>query len=222
MKPPICKLLAAAAALFLGTTATQATVTLQFGNTVTFASNWGDTGGGGTTRLVWGVLIDSAGNGFLPISEGYSGTGLSLTAGSYQPLRDNTSSHVPTDDLLFISPALMTSLNNTNDGGVIGQNRLTAITSVQLGTFGVDTGDHFAIVWFDATTLSGGPMVGMRFGLFDNAAFTVPPDAATWSYTSVFTGPDALKPMNGRFDAPEPSTLMLSALGALGLIRRRR
>ncbi len=222
--PPICKVLAAAAALFLGTTGAQATVTLQFGSPTIHASNWGDTGGGGTTKLVWGILIDSAGNGFLPISDSYSGQGLSLTAGAYQPLQDNLT-HQPTDDLLFLSPALMIPVTNTNDGGVVGQNRITTIANVPIGigpSHPVDSGDHFMIVWFDSTVLNGGSMVGMRFGFFDNPAFVLPSDGATQPFTSIFTGPDALKPMTAKFDTPEPSTLMLSALGALGLIRRRR
>ncbi len=219
MKTTAPKLLAAAAALFLGTTGAQATVTLVFGSTTTYASNWGDIGGGGTTKLVWGILVDSAGNGFLPVNDGYSGNGLSLTASVYQPLENNLT-HQPTDDLLFLSPVLMTAVPNTNDGGVVGQNRITGIAGLPIGT-PVDSGDRFAIVWFDATALTGGSMVGTHFGLFENAGLTLPPDTFTSPYTSVFTGVDPLKPMNGRL-APEPSTLLLSALGALALIRRRR
>ncbi len=224
MKTTAPKLLAAAAALFLGTTGAQATVTLIFGNATIYASNWANGAGTGNSLMAWGILIDTSGNGFLPINEGYSGSGLSLTAaGTYQPLVNNLTNQ-PTDDLLYMSPVLMLTVNNTNDAGVVGNNRISAIANVPLTNAGgnsVDTGDHFAIVWFDSTALNAASMIGMRFGLFDDASFTLPADGSTTAKTSAFTGPDPLKLMNGRL-APEPSTLLLSALGALGLLRRRR
>ncbi len=221
MKTPAIKILAAAAALFLGTTGAQATVTLVFGTTTTYASNWGDNQAGtGNSKLVWGILIDTSGNGFLPAFDGYSYTGLNLTAGVYQPMNNNINEQA-TDDLLFLSPALMTTVPNPLDSGVVGQNRITGISGVPIGINGVDSGDRFAIVWFDRTSLTGTSMIGIHFGIFENAAFTMPADSSTFPYNSVFTGADALKPMTGRI-APEPSTLLLSALGALALIRRRR
>ncbi len=220
MKPPICKVLAAAAALFLGTTGAQATVTLILGNnTLTYASNWGDINGTGTSQMAWGVLVDTTGNGFLASFGGYSGQGATLTAGGAQTLLQN-GTFQPTDDLLFMSPSLMSLVNNTNDSGVVGQNKILAIANIPL-TNGVTTGDHFAVVWFDMSQ-SGSSLQGRHFGIYEDAIFTIPGDAATQPYTTAFSGADPLKPMNGLFDVPEPSTLLLSALGALGLIRRRR
>ncbi len=220
MKPPICKVPAAAAALFLGTTGAQASVTLILGNgTSHLASNWGDINGTGTSLMAWGILVDTTGNGFLASFGGYSGQGSSLTAGGAQTLLQN-GTFQPSDDVLFMSPALMVPVTNTSDSGVVGQNRITAITTVPLAN-GVGTGDHFAVVWFDMSQ-SGSSLQGRHFGIFENAAYTLPPDGNNTDYTIVFAGPDPLKPMNGLFDVPEPSTLLLSALGALGLIRRRR
>ncbi len=221
MKTPAIKLLAAAAALFLGTTGAHATVTMIFGTGATYASNWANSAGVEGGSMAWGILVDTSGNGFLPAFGGYSGIGVNLTAnGSYQSLPDNIT-HVPTDDLLFLSPALMTTVPNTNDAGVVGQNRITGITSIPL-TNGVDAGDHFMVVWFNNTVLGGSSLQGLPFGTLGNAIFTMPADGNTQPYFSAFVGADPLKPMTGRFDTPEPSTLMLSALGALALIRRRR
>ncbi len=218
-KTPAIKILAAAAALFLGTTGAQATVTVTFGSASIYASNWANTSDTTGGTLVWGILIDTSGNGFRALDGGYAGVGVNLTAGVYQPMPDGAFSQ-QTDDLLYLSPALMNTVAISVDGGVVGQNRITGIANIPL-IDGVSTGDHFAIVWFNSTTLNGSSVINQRFGFFDNAAFTIPPDGNTVPFTSVFTGPDSLKLMNGQL-VPEPSTLLLSALGALALIRRRR
>lgn len=217
-KSPILR--AAAAAFLLSAAGAQATVTLQFSSATLFATNWANSGGAGGGTLVWGILIDTTGNGFLPAFGGYSGQGASVITATPQTLLTN-GSFAPTDDVLFLSPNLMSLTTNTNDGAELGMNRIGALANIPMSQNGINDGDAFAIVWFNQLP-GGSSLVGQRFGIFTNASFVLPADGSTTPFTTVFTGPDPLKPMTGLMDTPEPSTLLLSALGALGLLRRRR
>ncbi len=204
--------------LLLGASSASATVTLQFGSTSIYATNWANGSGTGGANMVWGIIIDTARDGFDFNSSGYF-FNLSITAGG-QSLKDGQGA--ASDDFMVISPALMTNVPNTNDGATLGQNRITALASVPYGESGIDVGDSFVIVWFDRTALGGGQTgYGERFGIFSNPSLTIPADAQTFSYASAFTGPDALKPMSFGF-IPEPSSALLGLLGATGLLRRRR
>ncbi len=219
MKSPLCL---AALALIAASTSASATVTFQFSRVTTFATNWASSSGAAGSTLAWGIVIDTAGNGF---EQTYSSAGLSITAGTAQAMKVGTGDPgggAASDDVLFVSPILMNLITNNNDGAQIGQNRVTAITNVPYGTAGISFGDNFRIVWFDRTALGGAVNFGEHFGFFGNTLFTIPGDGATVDYSAPFVGPDALKPMTEHFDVPEPSALLLSALGALALVRRRR
>ncbi len=205
------------AALALTASSALATVTLSFGTTSIYASNWANGAGVGGSSLVWGIIVDADNDGFDFNGAGYN-PGVSLASGA-QVLTTGAGNQA-SDDFLYISPALMQLTANTNDGAAIGMNRVTGIANMAM-TGNVGTGDNFVIVWFDRTALGGAAQGGDKFGIFGNPAFTLPAESATQPYTSVFGGPEALKPMGFTF-VPEPSSALLGLLGAVGLLRRRR
>jgi hypothetical protein len=195
-----------------------ATVTLQFGQTaVARATGFANAAGIATNGLRWGILIDTTGNGFL------SNGNYSFIPGTTTSAFATDSTGATTDDYFYTTGlTTITTTPTSNDPG--GDGSITALTSVPFGgTTGISSGDSFAIIWFDGT-----PAPGSAYGLFTNAAFTIPNDSAAVSYASVFAGstPDPIKPANLNFfdpvAVPEPSRVMFLALGALGLIARRR
>ncbi len=210
----------ALAFLLLGASGAFATVTLQFGSSAIYASNWANGAGVGGSNLVWGIIVDADGDGFDFNDTSNYRSGVSLTAGA-QTLTTYATNQV-SDDVLYISPALMTLVVSTVDGAATGMNRVTAIANMPMNG-NVGTGDNFVIVWFDRTALGGTLQAGDKFGVFGNGIFTLPAESATQPYTSAFTGPDALKPLGFYWQGiPEPSSLLLGLLGGLGFLRRRR
>lgn len=200
----------------------QAASTIAFSGTTNYATNFLNGSGAGTV-MIWGVLVDSTGNGFL---ENSYLPGFSLAAGSGTnagaPVALSTSGGV-TDDYLVMSGNLMNLTTNTTDGGSVGLNRITGLNSFNyVGQMG--GGDAFKIIWFNQAALGGTAADGLQYGTFQTATLnTLPPDpTASISYQSAFAGADAAKPMGFVAGVPEPSAALLGALGALGLLRRRR
>lgn len=197
-------------------TASSASVTLQFSSpTFGMATNWADSSGVGGSRLVWGIVIDTAGNGF--DSHFFQGVNFATAGGQSLLTPEGNAS----DDYLWLSSNLMATPNATYDGMVPGNNAITNITSIGYNSAGVNAGDAFAIVWFDRTSFSGISNYGDAFGIFTDSSFIIPPDSYTVSFAPLFAGADSLKLMTGSL-VPEPSTALLGLLGIAGLIRRRR
>jgi len=207
--------------LIAATGYSQAASTLTFGSSSIFATNWANGAGTGGSLLAWGIVIDTDGDGF-DSSSYFEGTNY---ATGLQTMKLSASTN--SDDVLFVGSSgnLMTLTTNANDSGAIGLNRIGAVASVPY-TNGISQGDSFAIIWFNKTALGGSAVAGDKFGVFTNAAFIMPSDGtASAPFTSVFTGADTLKTMNFSFQGeviPEPSAALLGAVGALGLLRRRR
>ena len=105
-----------------------------------------------------------------------------------------------------------------------GPGSVTTLTSMLLNSaLGVGTGDPFAIVWFDSDLGSSTVMnFGDWFGVYTNPNLILPVDGANQPYFSNFVGPDPVRSANIPWIFPEPSSLMLSLLGVLPLLRRRR
>lgn len=223
-KSPLCL---AALAFFAAQASSFATVTLIFSTGGTIATNWANSAGQGGTTLAWGVIVDRDGNG---LAANYSTAGIDYSAitspagRTPQTLTDGNDQL--TDDILFMSPIGMTLVNaSPTDGALTGQNRINAIASVQMLP-GFNAGDRFYLVWFDqvvapASSPTGSPLAGQKFGIFGDVSFVLQGDGSTVSYAPAFTGAEPMKQMNYTF-VPEPATAVLSLLGALGLLRRRR
>jgi hypothetical protein len=216
-------------------------VTLQFSSTVDYLSNFANAAGtgvasDGSNRMVWGIIVDTAGDGFdgASLTNPYS-HGFALTAvGTVNGVRLSTTldgvTNTLTDDYLFISSNLMAvnSAATPPDGSLTNMNRITNLSNINLNSVGNPTGvlatQAFAIVWFDALALSGTSSSGQRYGVFNPGGLTLPSDGNTQSYATAFDGVDDLKPMSYTLSSPipEPSVALLGAFGVLGLLRRRR
>lgn len=193
-----------------------ATVTLQFSSSTAKLTNLADASGIVTDDMMWGIIIDTAGDGFDPLlaTADYTGFASSLTGGfatylSYEGLE--------TDDYFYLGSALTSTFGGTDGGsGAIG-----TISDVPVGIFDIDAGDGFALVWLPDNSTA----IGSDYGMLTNPAFVLPTDGDTFSYASNFTGADPVLSATSTFSpasVPEPSALLLlSSVGALCLLRRR-
>ncbi len=189
--------------------------------------------GTGTTAMVWGLLVDTGGDGFQgmsalnPYDEGFSlnatTTGLALTTGN----------GTATNDRLFIAAGFMSVNTAVVDSAPVGVNRLLSITSMNIAS-PVAFGQNYAVIWFDSTTRVTSTE-GMKYGIFVPAGASVgaantttnnvlPGTDGTYNYGNTFSGADTAKSMSYALGTPVPetSTSLLGAIGALALLRRRR
>jgi hypothetical protein len=187
--------------------------------------------------LVWGIVVDGNNNGFQGASPGatYDPTfTYSNTSTNTNGFALTVSNGVVTDDRLFISTNLMATSTNTNDGGA-NFFRPTLINNVTLGSTAggsnplVNPGDAFAIIWFDVTSFGGNALDGQKYGLLSTPTTADPlqplvlgNDTSGLNYAKNFIGTENARPANLIMGVPEPSAALLGALGALGLLRRRR
>lgn len=206
---------------------------MSAGGTISIAFNAAFAGGvsesfadsSGTVRddMVYGIVIDSDGDGFLAIYD----SGFSLTQGSLITLTEDQGT--ATDDQLLVSVGVNDYLTRDNSGFKEGDQLTTGgpggiggVTSIPDSAAGKD----FAIIWFDFgqaidTTVSD----GVQFGLLTDASFVMGSPGFLHTYDTPFVGVDPVRPANfGTFTViPEPSTtLLLGVLGSIGLVRRRR
>ena len=195
------------------------TVTLGISNAATgMLTNIADFGGSTANGLLWGVIVDSAGDGF---DTSYApGNVLNTTLSGVLFGGSN-------DDVLFIDTAVTTTNVPTAQGG---PGAITQISSLVLNAAigaGVNAGDAFMVIWFDRPLTAGATTQGgQHYGTFTTAGgapapFVMPPDGANQPFQANFVGADPVRTANQTF-VPEPSSMLLGLLGALGLIRRRR
>jgi len=192
-------------------------------------TNLQSSSGNATSTKVWGILVDtSAGqDGFLATSTYLSGFSL---AASVQSVLTTTTGGIPTNtnDVLLIASALMSNSNNaTLDGGTLASGTLARPLSINFAyNNGIVAGQHFSLIWFDTIVNAAGTTSaqGAAYGLLSNAAFIIPSDGTVnLNLTSNFVGVDTVHLANQTLvSVPEPSAALLGALGALGLLRRRR
>jgi len=216
----------AAAVALLGVS--EGAMTLQFASTTAVLTNLQNSLGQTNQTLVWGIVVDTAGNGFS--SGTYAAAGFNITdnaAAGTAPNGQFLSKFeggvtTLTDDLLVISTNLM-SLSGTGDGST-GFARPTNLVGLNYVN-GVTQGDAFGLIWFDYTTKTGqAPAIGDNYGFLSIPAFVLPADAgSSLSFASNFSGVDVARPANLELlGVPEPSVMLLGALGMFGLVRRRR
>ena len=227
--------------------ASQAAVTIGFSTGTNVAEGWANSSGSQNSAMVWGMIVDVDGDGFdgfASATSTISDGGLLYTAGAtYDPgfVRTGTSGTgaiaggqaltilggTATDDRIFLSTNLMALVSS--------QARMTQLASMTYGT-GMAAGDKYALVWFDYTSLGGAATAqGDKYGAWTKSGASVttgtilPADPG--SYTTA-TGPAGLFGADNTassktasltlYGVPEPSAALLGALGALGLLRRRR
>lgn len=213
--------------------AANAAVTVSFSNASAALTNFNNGAGVGNTNLVWGILVDTAGNGFAGgTGANFYDQGFSLNA-TTTALTLTANNGLATDDRLFLAPGQM-ALSTTIDSGGGTVNRILSMASMNMAN-GVNFGQSYAIIWFDSTTRVTTTQ-GMKYGIFVPPATVVgiantttvdklPGADGTFDYAPVFAGADSAKSMSfslGGAAVPEPSAALLGALGALGLLRRRR
>lgn len=231
----------------------QAAVTLGFSTGTNAAEGFANSSGIQNSNMAWGIIVDSAGDGFdgfaSASSSAVDGGTLFTSGATYDPgfFLQGTSGVAPngglpngqllnvgglaSDDRLFISTNLMALVG--------GKGRITSLSAFNYAP-DMAAGDNYAIVWFDTTSLSNSAATqeGLKYG-----AWTKPGTGPTngtilpvdpGSYTTAATGPagmfgaagsgigQSLKTATLVAGVPEPSAALLGAIGALGLLRRRR
>lgn len=209
----------ASVAILLFGGATQAATTLQFSVSPNGATNFANASGTVTNGMLWGVVIDSNGNGF-------SGSG----AGFYDAFNPGVSGFLSsggslTDDYYFATGVSTSTLGAPFfSGSEAGSGAITTANNVPStgdGVSGVNAADPFALIWFATSTAANGD----KYGMFTTGAFSLPASGIV-NFSSTFAGADPVRSasnsIGGAGPVPEPSRLMLLGLGAMGLVFRRR
>lgn len=211
-----------------------ATVTINFsggaGVDQRTASNFLDHNGGNNAR-VWGIIVDRTGNGFQgataanPYDGGFNTT--STTAGAAAGIVMSSLLGGVTDDVLFVSNNL--SVIGSGQDGANGVPFLTQIAGIDYASAGgaLAAGMSFALVWFEVPTVGSAAADGTYYGIFSHPSLVLPADPGAYAaqdYAAFVQGLDPQRLASLRLGTliPEPSTALLGAIGALGLLRRRR
>lgn len=222
------------ASLLLPFAAAEATVTLNFsggsGVDQRTASNFLDHLGGNTAR-VWGIIVDTSGNGFNgstsanSYDNGFNLTATNAVGGAEGQFLSLTNGGL-TDDRLFISQNL--SVIGTTQDGAAGVPFLTQIAGINYGTGEtplLTAGMKFALVWFEAGATGTATTEGQYYGLYHHDSMTLPADpslANLFNAAAFQQGLDPARLANLQLGIPEPSAVLLGGLGLFGLLRRRR
>lgn len=193
-----------------------------------------------TNGLIWGILVDGNNDGISTYNS-ILNTGTKydkLTGGLVSGQYTLSVSNVATDDVLIIGATNFLTESTAGDqegdfsttGGTGGIYSIAGITYNQTPVAGPGAGvginDKFYVVWFD----------GLVGGTLTDASFSLPADGSSFvDFTAPFAGVDPNRTAGlayigtgggstgaGIALVPEPSAVLLGALGALGLLRRRR
>ena len=214
MKPTLFKSLIVSVAL--ASSSAHAAVTLQF--SVPFSPGSGVANafalasGTPSNDLFYGIIVDGTRNGFLATYDP-----VMFAVGSANGNAGNLLGNggVLTDDRLYFAQDRTADNSALTEGDFSTTGGTGGISGLTLDFAGdVNAGDPFAIVWFDSN--------GVDAGLLTDPSFLIPSDGAIADNSSPFVGEDSARPANDITLVPEPSTLLLSAFGVLGLLRRKR
>lgn len=213
------------------------TVTLNFNLAFDggVSSNFADKDGVVTNGLFFGVIVDANRNG---LTKNYGQLTPALGARTIL----NTTLGVATDDILTMATIKTGSTAALTEGGNgSGSGGPGGVFSVQLAFGnGIGASDPFYLVWFDNTgtsPLRAGAMTFTDLTVDDtDDSWLLPPDGSLSDFDEPFEGTDPIRNASTTYTlngldtttsagltfVPEPSAALLGALGALGLLRRRR
>lgn len=191
----------------------QATTTLQFSVSPNGATGFSNTAGVATDGMLWGILIDSGGNGF--------------NQGSYDAFNSGASGFLSvggtlTDDYYFFTSTATSTLGAPFFAGVeAGAGGITSVSGVPStgdGITGVAGSDPFGLIWFE----SSNALAGSKYGFFTTGTFLLPASGVS-NFSSVFAGADPNRSTTFTFSAvPEPSVCVLGMFGVAVVVFRRR
>jgi hypothetical protein len=204
-----------------------AVTTMQMGSGGVL-TNLQNSTGQNNQALVWGLLVDTTGDGF---QAGNYLPGFTITDINTRPegVLLDTSGGI-SDDRLFIS-ALTMATGGTSDGSTGLSTPTNFIISYNSeGATGVSAAGNqsVALVWFDFTTKTGQTTTdGLKYGLLNlttTYSIATPADqlGGVLAYGSNFVGADPVRTASFTLGIPEPSSALLGAFGAIALLRRRR
>ena len=190
---------------------------LASGVSAGFADSLGSTDNG----LVYGLLIDTASDGFAT----EFGSGLTLTQGDLLTLATASG---PSDDSLFISAGVSDTFLTSNTDGFSeadfvtrgGDGGVTGLTTVPNSVAGIP----FAILWFDRSQAVDTTVAeGTQFGLLEDPSFVLPGEGNAETFSDIFLGVDPVRLANsGTFTlVPEPSALVMTLLSGVCFLGRR-
>jgi uncharacterized protein (TIGR03382 family) len=208
------KLIITTFGLMAGWSASNAATVFQFNEAFSggISSNLSNAAGlAATNGLFWGIIIDKDGGSlsrttFDPIVPTFSSV-VALTAGG-----------AATDAIVVFADSF--TADQSFGGGFTDVSGTTGtaggVSAITVNyTNGIVAGQTFQLIWFDSVTKTA--------GVLSSPEFVVPADAGNVvTVDDVFIGADPIRAATGITFIPEPSTMMLGALGALGLLRRRR
>lgn len=175
----------------------------------------------------WIMVVDANNDSSFAGGFGLEGT-LANANSTFSTGQVITNNSVLGSDFVFA----MGSFNGTGSG-LTGAS-LDAVTFELNSAAGLVANRAFAFYWFPGATIVNGQIVvagevGGIHSAVDAAnvgAMTIPNDGATLPSGAATSGDAGGSLPNSRFTAvqliPEPSTMLLGAFGALGLLRRRR
>ena len=196
----------------------QAATSLQFSKSPTGATGFANAAGTATNGMLWGIVIDTAGDGF--------------DSGQYDAFNSGASGFMNTgggasDDYYYFTGVSTATLGapffSGGEAGAGGISTANNVPNSANGIAGIDDGDAFAIIWFATSTSADGD----AYGMFTNGAFSLTSSALPVDYSAPFVGADPTRSANLTFGgtaAPEPSRTVLAFFGLamVGLRRRRR
>ena len=222
-------------ALAISTCAANAAISIN-GTAVTNARNSLGTASVGAGSLAL-LVVDTTGNGFLGLGELANGTSLTST---FDP--GITSANAGLTIGSTFGGDLVLNVISSGAGSIAG-----LLSNVSVSSY---LNMKFAVIWFDGVAAAGAPANaegGSKFGIVRGSDWVFPAaDSGDFGMSSTDNaGPASFYQMNANVPAanapnfrttladgttgaasfavvPEPSAAILGAIGALGLLRRRR
>ena len=183
------RIVAGVVSLFLGI-ASVASATVSFQFSVPYqsgiASNFANAAGVVTNGMQWGIVVDTAGNGFAnatanydPYPAGVATPGFLSVGGT---LTDDY--YIPGTLTLDASSVVEGDFTTSGGQGAIADD----LQNVPLAN-GVASGKAFALVWFSNNT----SINGSRYGMLTDPSFVVPGDGSSGDFSGIFVGVDPVR-----------------------------